>query len=645
MSLPPQPFDGQIFVDSFRRKWTFDGSTHCWRKSGTVPDIPAASEFQPGLLTAEFKRLIDGIPNKGGHFGIIAKPLLSLVPNNPNVVHKDKVRRSITIEAGTSIRPTSVEDRSLTPNTFNGKALIFTSGVLKKKAFLIFSNTDETISVEGDATEAAREDSFQIADLSELNPSGVLLGDIMLISDSLDITCVDGDGVTINNNNEACNLDIIRCDNVDNPPGLNLTINQDFLENLCVVVPGCKGPRGKRGEKGEKGPDGTGDGPAGEQGDPGFSGPAVGSDLTNIEIIDIDDIFDTAIVAAELDAAAGQLNIIRAKVRTPDNDTPATQVISTPIDRSIVFQDDTSFDFEILMPPNGDPIGTADIDILKYPRQFTREQAEQATNVNKVKLSDFITRASEAFEDQLSELNDKYNQQIKTYIESKDESARTILANLAQEVAACEWELPIEFCLGISPGDCHPSSGAGGAGGAASGYDNQSFIFPYSSVLFGTTGPSTAIDLGVYTVLGVTNLASGVTDVHSVMFPSQQSSLATATLPPGGYVIQYESGAIKSSMTDWIVGDTDLSTGFKARVKDGGAAVVQFSMPVPSAVYNASERSSVELVHKEAPISEKVIVIEITDAAGGQIALEAPLPGIQGQGEIKVRVFQVDITV
>lgn len=633
--LPTQAFDGQVFIDFRRIKYVFDGSNKCWRRVGTVPDIPVANEIRSGLLSARLKQLIDGIPENGGHFGIVAKPLLSLVPQNPNIVHKDVVRRAVTVESGTRIDPRSIDDRELTPDAFTGKVLIFKTGLLTKKAFLIFTNDANSIFLEGDATSADQDSKFEIVDLSDLNPSGVLLGDIMFISESVDITCVDGEGLPLLNN-KACNVDIIQCDNVENPPGLNFQLNNNFFENLCVVLPGCKGPKGDRGEDGDTGASGTGDGPTGETGDPGENAPAIGNAFDSIQIIDIDDIFDTAIVSMELDADAGKLNILRAKVRTPDDNTPATQVISTPINRSIRFLEDNSFKYELLMPPSGDPIGEANIDILKYPRQFARNQSGQSTNVEKIKLSGLVDQIIVILENRLSEINDDYNRQLKAFIEAKDDASRTILANLAQELSECEWQLPIDFCIGLVPDDCHPDRSEG-----ASGFETVSFVYPFTSTLFGVSGDGTASDLGTYTVNGHT-ADSSIDDCVNVMFPSNtgSSSSSSITLPAGGYVIQYLSGTITSSATGYLVGSVVAGEGLEAIVVDGGTTVIK--MPIPSIDFNVKERTSVEKAHQDAPIVEKVIVAEITGSAGS-ITLKANLPGIRADGSIRVRIIKVGL--
>lgn len=658
-ALPSQAFDGQIFIDAFRVKWKFDGSAQCWKKIGRCSETPVASELQTGLLSARLKQLLDSIPSGGGHFGIVAQPLLSLVPQNPNIIYKGEVSKAVLTESGTRID--NKLERPFTPDQFLGKILIFKTGVLVKKAFLVFTNDEQTIFIEGDATEAALGDKFDIVDSADLNPSGVLLGDIMFVSDSIDITCVDGEGVPILNN-EQCNLDVIQCDNVENPPGLNFEIGQDFLDSLCVIIPGCKGPRGDRGEQGDPGPDGTGDGPEGEQGDPGEDAPAVANTFTGIKIIDVDDIYDTAVVSMELDAENGKLNIVRAKVRTPDNTTPATQLISTPINRSIVFGDPQSFDYS-LMKPTVDPVDALDVDILKYPQQYVKPDGgvnPRTTTVSKIKLSEIVDAVIGYYEEKLQEINDTYNRELKDYIESKDEAARAILAGLAQKVAECEFELPIDFCLGITPSDCHQTSSS----------SQESFEFALADTLLSlpTSGtPVTASSLGTYKV-PATALPGSISylppvgsepggdyiqpddpiaqsgDVYvPVMYPSNTTPSNSTTLPAGFYVVKInpEGSAIRSSETDgWIINSAESGVGLEVIATSEGGDPIVMSGPVPSVDFNKVEKSSVEQAYSVASYTEQVVCVELTGA--GTISLSAFVPGTAPQGAVNVEVLALD---
>jgi hypothetical protein len=645
-TLPQQAFDGQLFIDAFRVKWQFDGKAKCWRNIGTCPEIPVATELQPGLLSAKLKRILDGIPVGGGHFGIIAQPLLTL-KKDPKALIKDEIDQISRVQSGTRIRGKVVDGRRYSPEQYVGKVLMFLSGILAKKVFLIFTNDEEFLFLEGDATAAEKGDKFQIVESTAFNPSGVLLGDILLVSDSIDITCVDGKGLPVAGGN-ACNVDVIQCDSVENPPGLNFQINKDLLDSLCVTVPGCKGPVGDRGAKGADGADGTGDGPVGEQGDPGEDAPAVANTFTGIKIIDVDDIWDTAVVAMELDAEAGKLNVIRAKVRTPDNDTPATQVISTPVNRSVDFNDSTSFDYT-LMKPSVDPIGTADIDILKYPNQFSQENQGQETNLNRIKLSEIIDAIIAYYEDKLSEINDQYNQDLKAYIEEKDAKARELLAALAQNVAECEFELPIKFCLGIQPNDCHPDDVP----------PNQTpFIFPFAEIFFGTQGGQvTALPVGETVLCPTGNFIpvtfpqteipdafAGEPNLTDIIPDPNQTFVSTGSnmveLPAGSYAISYVDGAFTGG-EGWMVGSELVGEGITIRTEDGlTGAISDTNFPVASQPHNINDPASVIAGYNLSDATARGVGVELPN--GGKISMMAAVNGSQLQGGVKVRIDKVN---
>lgn len=667
-SLPTQAFDGQIFIDAFRVKWEFDGSSQCWRKIGQSPDIPVVSEAQTGLLSARLKQLLDGIPDHGGHFGIITQPLLSLVPQNPEIVHKDQISKVIGTKSGTSIKGKAADTRAYAVEQFVGKILMFKTGILTKKAFLIFTNDQDTIYIEGDATEAAVDDKFEILDASNFNPSGILLGDIMLVSDTIDITCVDGEGLPLAGG-QNCNVDVIYCDNVSNPPGLNFQLNSNFLDTLCVIVPGCQGPKGDRGDKGDPGADGTGDGPQGETGDPGVDAPTVANTFAGIKIIDIDDIYDTAVVSMELDPANGKLNVVRAKVKTPDSSTPATQLVATPINRSIRFKNDETFEYE-LMKPTVDAIDELDVDVLKYPQQYTKPAGltqVQTTSVNKVKLSQILAAVFSYYEDRLAEINDTYNKQLKTYIEEKDAGARTILANLAQEVAECEFELPIDFCLGITPSDCKeefsenseefefplsslimsfPTDTETSVMASSTGiYDVPAFGIPVDPPTFVQPGEEIPfIDIGQEpaTLIDPNTTQLTTTDVFiPIQYPDNTSASASQVLPAGTYVIKINGGAATSNMTQgYVVGTGEISSGLQVVSQSGNNPPEVKPALAPSVGHNAFEKNSVVAAYKASEFQNQIVAVELTEP--GRINLTMPMQGKNVQGGISAEVFKLN---
>jgi hypothetical protein len=648
-TLPALPFDGQEFIDSFRIKWIFEAASDCWRRVGTVPNLPVANEAQSGLLSARLKQLLDSIPERGGHFGIVSSPLLTLA-NSATALLGGTVKSAFKNESGSQI--TVVTDQPMVVDQYAGKGILFKSGLNQGKLYLVFTNSATDLFLDGDATAAKLNDTFIIINPADLNPNGILLGDIMLVSDSVDISCIDANGIGIAQADETTCGEKPQADRPDGrTPGFDFKISKDFIEQFCIVIPGCKGPIGARGDKGLPGKDGTGDGPTGETGDAGADASETPNTFTGIKVVDVNDVYDMAVVGIELDAANNRLNLIKAKVRTPNGDTPAEQVIASPVTRYVNFTDESTFAFGITMPDN-DPIGTPDVDILRYPEGYEIAAAgtqSQAVQPQRVKLSALIDEIANYWDDQLRTINDKYNKDLKAYIEAKDAAARTILANMAQEVAECEFKMPIEFCLGIHPDECHAPATTNNSSGPSG------FNFPLATSIFGqdfktqtgtpgtpttpnTPSTPTAFDLGTYEIVPTAgdDASSGI--VH-VKWPDALSPIATTTLPAAGYVIQYVGGSVKSSETDWLVGDPATNVGLEAQVVSTSGTSSARKMPVPTQIFNPKEKKSVEAAYKNAPIFEKII--SLTLDAPGSINIKACLPGVDAQGAISVKVMAV----
>lgn len=491
--LPNRPFDGQKFIDRNGVEWIFNEETECWRSNGRQPDIPLANEKTTGLLDKKLKKILNSVDDKGGHFGIIVKPLLTNKPFGVKPLFVDRILRHAKTESGSTIwgeKPFTQDDKGDYNTYVKGKmaglVIIFKTGKLKDKQFRILDNDNGRIYVEGDITSAKYKDTFEIYDPIELNPHGILSGNVELVSDSLDISCVTGDGLEDDCEQKSQ-------DNVP-PKGLSINVKKEFLDSICFELPGCAGPRGDKGDKGEKGKDGTGDGPRGDQGDSGQDATTQGV-FSGIKYVDLDDIYDTAVVAIEPDPDAGKLYIVKSKVRTPSGDgqdIPADQVIATAINRSVIFEEE--FFFRLSKPEDGtDPIkvdskkGVAlagsdgascavrsnfnnDVLIAALPKGGV--DADGNSELTLVWLSDILTQLGDFYRDKLQAAAEKYDRDLKNFIFEKDEEARNVICNLAQELAECEWELPLEFCLGLTQGDCAPDT-------------QETTDFPFAAALFG----------------------------------------------------------------------------------------------------------------------------------------------------------------
>lgn len=438
--LPASPFNGQKFIDSRSIEWTYDSSTKSWRSGASTREIPPVSEVEYGLLTPELKNLLDSLPKRGGGFGIITKPLLSIVPLRRDVSFRGGVKSAKINESGSEI---VVESSDFRNNQFIGKAIFFTSGILKAKAYLIYSNNNDTIYLAGpDGSNAKRGDKFEIIDPLYLNKDGAIVGDIKLTSYSLDISCIDRDGNIVDG----------YCPNPNdqnNNSGIDIKVSENFLNEFCISIPGQVGPQGDQGPQGNKGPDGTGDGPIGPSGDDGVSSTSP-STLTGIKINDSNEVYDTAVIGLRLDSQDGKLYVLRGKVKTPNSETPAQQVIANAISRDIQFTD-TEYSYEIISPPT-DSLSNKDISLLFYPKHTFNDSGNLAvsdTEVIQTKLSNVIDSTILHMQKKLKDVSDEWDQKIKPFIESKDEIARKELYDIANSVAECEWGLKMEFCLGL----------------------------------------------------------------------------------------------------------------------------------------------------------------------------------------------------
>ena len=296
------------------------------------------------------------------------------------------------------------------------------------------------------------------------------------------------------------------------------------------------------------------------------------------------------------------------------------------------------------MKPNVDPLDTLDVDILKYPQQYAKPAngaGTRTTQVNKIKLSEIIDAVIVHYEEKLQQINTSYNRELKTYIEGKDEAARHVLAELAQKVAECEFELPIDFCLGISPSDCHQTASS----------SQESFVFPLADTILSLSTddfPVTATSLGNYSVPALEIPDPSETGLQidplfvSVMFPSNTTLTSTPTLPTGFYVVQINSSgsAIRSSETEgWIINSDIDGVGLEVVTTSGSDSPVVTSGSTPSIDFNHLEMSSVEAAYSQSDFTEQVVVVELTEP--GRISLCALVPGTAAQGTINLEVLSL----
>lgn len=545
------------FIDAFGVKWSYDNKLNCWTKIGITDTTLVASDDYDGLLSAKYKQMVDSLPEYGGHFGIIVNPVFHYNDYNKDVIAKESI---VQIDSDKNY---IVVNNEYVDGNFSGKAIRFTSGNLKGKSFLILDNKETLIYYDGDFSSAGIKDTIEIVKIDDTTPYGIMSGNIVIKSESLNITCVDGNGNVLPAN---CNIDIIQCDSEDStPPGLNFTLNEDFLSSFCVEIPGCQGDQGDQGKQGDKGDDGTGDGPKGYTGEVGDDASETPNTFSGIKINDVDDIYDTAVVGLELDGDNNTINVVKSKIGTQNNDKPANQVISTPLDRAIEFTDN-NFGYKLLKPSN-DPIGKEDVDIAYFLPDSPN--LGNGVNVYSTKLSKYIDEVINIYDNKILEIDKNYKFQLKEFIENKDKEAREILGDLAKEVADCEFQIPLEFCIGLSSTiGCNPLSQQSNAG---DDFDNPNVPIPPGSPP-GTPGtpdnPGTPIPIPPIPGTPIDpELLSGPEDFAPDYY-TQVKSNGDTTLPRGIYRFTYISGAIENSYNPPSLG-SELRSRYEVAPKSG----------------------------------------------------------------------------
>jgi hypothetical protein len=284
--------------------------------------------------------------------------------------------------------------------------------------------------------------------ISQDNPDGLIYGDIKLVSESVSMTCLDING-------QPLQSDCYACIDGENPPGFNLELSQKFLDHFCARLPVISGPRGDKGETGNRGDPGTGDGPVGAQGDAGISYD-VASTFTGVKVLDADGVFEYAVVSLDLDSNNGILSVTKAKVATGDSTSPADQVYCAPIVRNVEFDPvypvcGEGGDIWRYNITKGDDELPEDVYLFRFPDRYAPPAETEFTTLF---LSGLINAIIEDVSVDYEAAVAKYDAQIKEYIYEKDEEARQKICTLAKQLSECEWELPIEYCLGITPAEC-----------------------------------------------------------------------------------------------------------------------------------------------------------------------------------------------
>jgi len=294
------------------------------------------------------------------------------------------------------------------------------------------------------------------------NPEGVIQGDIELRSESLDITCAGVQGVKL----ECAPPGVFDCSApTDDTVGLSFKLSDKFLDTLFVDFPGPMGKKGFTGKKGAQGDHGFSEGPKGNTGIVGESIDQL-CELTGLTFTDKPGVTDEAIVDLKLldnDGHGCKLIVTKSKINI-SNDDPADKLKTTAISRSLIYSEEPVVDCDVsrlddfsLIQPAGD-ITPLDVQLLRLPKGSNDRDDGSVGFNGTMNLMAFATEIVDEYKDKLTKLDQQWGKQVKEYIQSIDDKARTILSTLADDLTQCEYNLPaveygivFEACIPDSP--------------------------------------------------------------------------------------------------------------------------------------------------------------------------------------------------
>lgn len=97
--LPSNPTDKQVYTDLYNNKWIYDKKYDVWIRSGASDELVLATNSQSGYMSPQDKLLLDKVPAVGGAFGIIVdtKLVLQSSSNPEGIIQGDIQLKSDSI--------------------------------------------------------------------------------------------------------------------------------------------------------------------------------------------------------------------------------------------------------------------------------------------------------------------------------------------------------------------------------------------------------------------------------------------------------------------------------------------------------------------------------------------------------------------
>ena len=279
----------------------------------------------------------------------------------------------------------------------------------------------------------------------QYGPDSILSGNVQFVSETLNFECVSTGLKDCNNGSDLT-------------PTVKIGLSQDFLESFRLEIKGPKGPDGNPGEKGIAGRPGTGDGPRGDAGEDGADAGTPHA-FTGIIYEELDTIYSTAVVDLRLDNLSGILEVTKASLDIPGGEKPARRVVASPVLRDVEFLS-SDLDQWQLSAPLDDNAQTVDLNLIKLPKGWSGG-SDNAVPVTPVKLSGLVNVIIGHYKTSATKIIRQWDTELKTWVRARDKEARDVLNELATQLADCEFQLPLEFCIGVAPSDCSSSTSQG----------------------------------------------------------------------------------------------------------------------------------------------------------------------------------------
>jgi hypothetical protein len=292
---------------------------------------------------------------------------------------------------------------------------------------------------------------------SEGNPDGILYGDIKLTSESLDISCVDVSDTAINYTPASPGCPSTSETNMF--PGLLFKVSEKFIKTMLVNFPGQTGRKGDKGKKGPNGKPGFAGGPPGDKGIPGIDVEDL-ADLISIKYVDLEGITDTAVVSMQLDNNSQGCHLILNKSKLNiSSSKSADKVLAEPVIRYVSFPKSTDCPTgmkKYSLAKGGFDSAPVNLSLIRLPVGADQNTENVSFNAS-YSLNRFVADMVGEYEKILKQIDDALGNRAKEYVLDIDKKSRTILNDLAHELAMCEFNLPaVEYCITFTGCDQSP---------------------------------------------------------------------------------------------------------------------------------------------------------------------------------------------